>query len=65
MYGGICMTRESVQVITRCLGCDRELDITEKTVWFLSHWICKAYKSPAAKFSDPVKIDEAYSGGKC
>ena len=42
----------------------RELDITQKSAWFLSHRIRKAYETPASHFTGPVEVDETYIGGK-
>ena len=42
----------------------RELDITQKTAWFLSHRIREAYETSAEPFSGPVEVDETYIGGK-
>ena len=41
----------------------RELDITQKSAWFLGHRIREAYKTPAPVFSGPVEADETYIGG--
>lgn len=42
----------------------RELDITQKSAWFLSHRIRKAYEMPEAVFVGPSEADETYMGGK-
>ena len=42
----------------------RELDITQKTAWFLSHRIREAYETSSEPFSGPVEADETYIGGK-
>ena len=42
----------------------RELDITQKSAWFLSHRIRMAYEHPAEDFAGPVEVDETYMGGK-
>ena len=42
----------------------RELDITQKSAWFLSHRIRKAYETPVEHFAGPVEVDETYMGGK-
>ena len=43
----------------------RDLDITQKTAWFLAHRIRKAYEDQQeAKFVSPVEMDETYMGGK-
>ena len=41
----------------------RDLDITQKSAWFLLHRIREAYQKPAP-LAGPVEIDEAYFGGK-
>ena len=43
----------------------RDLDITQKTAWFLAHRIRKAFEDQqGAKFVSPVEVDETYMGGK-
>ena len=43
----------------------RELEITQKTAWFLAHRIRKAFEDQQeAKFVSPVEVDETYMGGK-
>ena len=43
----------------------RDLDITQKTAWFLAHRIRKAFEDQKdAKFVSPVEVDETYMGGK-
>ena len=43
----------------------RDLDITQKTAWFLAHRIRKAFdEQQNAKFVSPVEVDETYMGGK-
>ena len=43
----------------------RDLDITQKTAWFLAHRIRKAFEDQQdAKFVSPVEVDETYMGGK-
>ena len=42
----------------------KELGITYKTAWFLSHRIREAMSSRGGLFSGSVEIDEAYFGGK-
>ena len=43
---------------------ERELGVTYKTAWFLSHRIREAMASRGGLFSGEVEIDEAYIGGK-
>ena len=43
----------------------RDLDITQKTAWFLAHRIRKAFEDQQeAKFVSSVEVDETYIGGK-
>ena len=43
----------------------RELKITQKTSWFMLHWLRESWKvAGLEKFTRPVKIDETYSDGK-
>ena len=43
----------------------RDLDITQKTAWFLAHRIRKVFENQLeAKLDSPVEADEAYFGGK-
>jgi transposase-like protein len=42
----------------------KELGITQKTAWYLSHRIREGWNVGIKKFSGPVEIDETYVGGK-
>ena len=43
----------------------RDLDVTQKTAWFLAHRIRKAFgDQQEAKFVSDVEVDETYMGGK-
>ena len=42
----------------------RDLDITQKTAWFMLHRIRQAYELDAPLLDGPVEIDETYVGGK-
>ena len=42
----------------------RDLDITQKSAWFMAHRIRKALKGRGSLFAGPVEVDEAYFGGK-
>ena len=42
----------------------RDLDITQKSAWFLAHRIREAMESDSGVFQGPVEIDETYVGGK-
>ena len=42
----------------------RDLDITQKSAWFLAHRLRRALDREGGKFSGPVEVDETYFGGK-
>ena len=43
----------------------RDIDVTQKTAWFLAHRIRKVYEDQVeAKLDSPVEADETYVGGK-
>ena len=42
----------------------RDLGITQKSAWFMSHRIRKAWESENGAFSGPVEVDETYFGGR-
>ena len=42
----------------------RELEITQKSAWFMAHRIRKAFDTDDGQFGGPVEIDETYFGGK-
>lgn len=42
----------------------RDLDITQKTAWFVLQRIRESYNNIAEKFTDTIEIDETYIGGK-
>ena len=42
----------------------RDINVTQKTAWFMLHRIREALSSPAGLFSGPIEIDETYFGGK-
>ena len=42
----------------------RDLGITQKTAWHLSHRIRKTFEAVGGMFAGPVEVDEAYFGGK-
>ena len=42
----------------------RDLDVTQKTAWFMAHRIRKALESKGTLFAGPVEVDETYMGGK-
>ena len=42
----------------------RDLDVSQKTAWFMLHRIREAWASPSGgQFSGPVEVDETYVGG--
>ncbi len=42
----------------------RDLNITQKSAWFLAHRIRKTFAEQREPFSGPVEVDETYMGGK-
>ena len=42
----------------------RDLDVTQKTAWFLAHRLRKTWHNKAFQFAGPVEVDETYIGGK-
>ena len=42
----------------------RDLDITQKTAWFLAHRIRKTFTNGSSPFAGPVEVDESYFGGR-
>lgn len=42
----------------------RDLNINQRSAWFLAHRIRTALTEKAAKFSGPIEVDETYFGGK-
>lgn len=42
----------------------RDLGITQKSAWHLSHRIRKTFEENATMFAGPVEVDEAYFGGR-
>ena len=42
----------------------RDLDITQKSAWFLAHRLRDALAQNGSAFSGPVEVDETYIGGK-
>ena len=42
----------------------RDLEITQKTAWFLEHRIRETWDDKTEKLTGPVEVDEAYFGGK-
>lgn len=42
----------------------RDLNITQKSAWFLAHRIREAFEAEGGMFAGPVEVDETYMGGK-
>ncbi len=42
----------------------RDLDITQKSAWFMAHRLREAFASKEGLFAGPVEVDETYFGGK-
>ena len=42
----------------------RDLEITQKTAWFIGHRLRESWKSDGGLFSGPTEIDETFIGGK-
>ena len=42
----------------------RDLDITQKSAWFLAQRLRAALSQKSARFDGPVEVDETYVGGK-
>ena len=42
----------------------RDLDVTQKTAWYLSHRIREAWNHDLERFNGPVEVDETYIGGR-
>ena len=42
----------------------RDLEITQKTAWFLAHRIRQTFAATNGPFAGPVEVDETYVGGR-
>ena len=42
----------------------RDIKATQKTAWFMLHWIREAFAHDLASFAGPVEVDETFFGGK-
>ena len=42
----------------------RDLDITQKSAWFMAHRLREALKSDRETFAGPIEVDETFVGGK-
>ncbi|MDE2828243.1 MAG: IS1595 family transposase [Bacteroidota bacterium] len=49
---------------TSSMKLHRDLDITQKSAWYLAHRIREAWDTTLAPFMGPVEVDETYMGGK-
>ena len=46
------------------LKLSRDLDITQKSAWYMGHRIRESWNAAADQFAGPVEADETYIGGK-
>lgn len=49
---------------TSSMKLHRDLDVTQKTAWYLAHRIREAWNYDLEQFNGPVEVDETYIGGK-
>ena len=49
---------------TSSMKLHRDLDVTQKTAWYLTHRIREAWNYDLGHFNGPVEVDETYIGGK-
>ena len=49
---------------TSSMKLHRDLDVTQKTAWFMAHRIRQAWEQGNQSFTGPVEVDETYIGGK-
>lgn len=42
----------------------RDIDVTQKTAWYMAHRIREAWDAEPQTFTGPVEVDETYVGGK-
>ncbi len=42
----------------------RDLDLTQKTAWYLAHRIRESWNVDLTQFMGPIEVDETYIGGK-
>ena len=42
----------------------RDLDVTQKTAWYLAHRLRKSFETGGTLFAGPVEVDETYMGGQ-
>lgn len=48
---------------TASMKLHRDLDVTQKTAWFLAHRIRETWQDQQPQFAGPVEVDETYIGG--
>ena len=48
---------------TSSMKLHRDLDVTQKTAWYLAHRIRETWRDHQKPFSGPVEVDETYVGG--
>lgn len=60
---GVFLVTTSLKSISS-MKLHRDLDITQKSAWFMLHRIRQAYEKSAPRLDGPVEIDETYVGGK-
>ena len=63
---GICHLpeRHQPQGCVVSMKLHRDLDVTQKTAWFMAHRIRQAWEQGNQSFTGPVEVDETYIGGK-
>ena len=49
---------------TSSMKLHRDINVTQKTAWFMAHRIRESWEMPSEPFSGPVEVDETYIGGK-
>ena len=49
---------------TSSMKLHRDLGITQKSAWYMSHRLRQAFEGQGGEFAGPVEVDETYIGGK-
>ena len=49
---------------TSSMKLHRDINVTQKTAWFMAHRIRESWETPTEPFTGPVEVDETYIGGK-
>ena len=49
---------------TSSMKLHRDINVTQKTAWFMAHRIRESWETPTESFTGPVEVDETYIGGK-